>query len=79
MKQTQKQKVKQLWIRILLIALVALMVASLAFYTIWMLVDQIKENAEEKKDAGSKTDFGYTETDDEHEHENENDTPEIYY
>ena len=79
MKQTQKQKVKQLWIRILLIALVALMVASLAFYTIWMLVDQIKENAEEKKDSGSKTDFGDTETDDEHEHENENDTPEIYY
>ncbi len=81
MKQSQKQKAKQLWIRILLIALVSLMVASLAFYTIWMLVDQIKENIEEKEkekeNAGSETNFGDTETEDEH--ENESDTPEIYY
>ena len=68
-KNTQKHS---LAMRILLLALVALMVLSLAFYTIWMIVDQIKN----KQAENDKEDEHIEEED--HDHSGEED-PEIYY
>ena len=73
----QQEKVKQLWVRIILIVLVALMVASLAFYTIWMVINQIREKVD-NDDPGSDTDFSEHTDDDGHDHGDEAD-PHPYY
>jgi flagellar basal body-associated protein FliL len=58
--------------RILLLVLVALMVLSLAFYTVWMIVDQIKAKQAENDAEEEKLE------EEEHDHDHGED-PEIYY
>lgn len=59
-------KKTSLGMRILLLLLVALMVGSLAFYTVFMIIDQIRSNIENTEDAGTGKDYS---SDDGHDHD----------
>ncbi len=76
--QTNNQKTHGLAMRILLLVLVALMVISLAFYSIWMIVDNVRTKKAEKEKAEREA---QEEADDEHDHEHsdDEDDPEKYY
>ena len=59
-------KKTSLGMRILLLLLVALMVGSLAFYTVFMIIDQIRSNVEDTENAGTDKDYG---SEDDHDHD----------
>ncbi len=80
-KKIQKRPVN-LWVKILIYILVALMVIGLATYTIMMIVQQIAEANEDEtpKDEAGNVDIGtQTPTDDGHDHADHDENSDEYY
>ena len=81
-KQIQSKPVN-LWVKILIFVLVALMVIGLATYTIMMIVQQIvearKDDTPKEDTAGNVDTSTQQQVDDGHDHADHSDTADAYY
>ena len=73
---SNSSKKTSLTMRIVLFALAALMVGSMAFYTILMIVDQVRSNKEDTEQTGGDTGNDYKE--DEHDHQKDGENEKYY-